>query len=71
MDWKTVAAQLFPGGHTITEADNFLSGSAQVDGKPVAVIGTTGHTPIGIEIALAQAQAILRHGARASGPRRS
>jgi malonate decarboxylase gamma subunit len=60
MDWQTVAAQLFPGGHTITEADNFLSGSAQVDGKPVAVIGTTDHTPIGIEIALAQAQAILR-----------
>jgi malonate decarboxylase gamma subunit len=60
MDWQNVAAQLFPGGHTITEADNFLSGSAQVDGKPVAVIGTTDHTPIGIEIALAQAQAILR-----------
>ena len=60
MDWQTVAAQLFPGGHTITEADNFLSGSAQVDGKPVAVIGTTDHTPIGIEIALAQAQAILK-----------
>ena len=60
MDWQTVAAQLFPGGHDIVEVDNFLSGSAQVDGKPVAVIGTTGHTPIGIEIALAQAQAVLK-----------
>ena len=59
MDWQTVAAQLFPGGHDIVEVDNFLSGSAQVDGKPVAVIGTTGHTPIGIEIALAQAKAVL------------
>lgn len=60
MDWQLLATQLFPGGHTIAESDNFLSGSAQVDGRPIAVIGTTGHTPIGIEIALAQAQAILK-----------
>ena len=60
MDWQLLATQLFPGGHDIVESDNFLSGGAQVDGKPVAVIGTTGHTPIGIEIALAQAQAILK-----------
>lgn len=60
MDWQLLATQLFPGGHDIVERDNFLSGSAQVDGKPVAVIGTTNHTPIGIEIALAQAQAILK-----------
>ena len=60
MDWQLLATQLFPGGHQIAERDNFLSGTAQVDGQPVAVIGTTGHTPIGIEIALAQAQAILQ-----------
>lgn len=60
MDWQLLATQLFPGGHEIAERDNFLSGTAQVDGQPVAVIGTTGHTPIGIEIALAQAQAILK-----------
>lgn len=60
MDWQLLATQLFPGGHAIVEVDNFLSGSAQVDGQPVTVIGTTGHTPIGIEIALAQAQAILK-----------
>lgn len=59
MDWQLLATQLFPGGHAIVERDNFLSGSAQVDGQAVAVIGTTGHTPIGIEIALAQARAIL------------
>lgn len=59
MDWQTLATQLFPGGHDIVERDNFLSGSAQVEGQPVAVIGTTGHVPIGIEIALAQATAIL------------
>jgi len=60
MNWQTLATQLFPQGHTIVERDNFLSGSAQVDGNTVAVIGTTEHVPIGIEIALAQAQAILK-----------
>ena len=60
MNWKKLADALFPQGHAIVERDDFLSGSAQVDGATVSVIGTTGHTPIGVEIALAQAQAILR-----------
>lgn len=59
MDWKTLANTLFPQGHTIVERDDFLSGEAQVDGQTIAIIGTTGHTPIGVEIALAQAKAIL------------
>jgi len=60
MEWKKLAEKLFPQGHAIVEKDEFLNGSAQVDGKAVAVIGTTGHTPIGVEIALALAQAILQ-----------
>jgi malonate decarboxylase gamma subunit len=60
MDWHTLATQLFPEGHDIVEHDHFLSGSARVQGQMIDVIGTTGHVPIGIEIALAQAQAILR-----------
>jgi malonate decarboxylase gamma subunit len=60
MDWKTLASRLFPEGHDISAQDSFLSGAGQVDGKPVAVIGTTDHTPIGIEIALAQAKAVLK-----------
>lgn len=60
MDWQALATQLFPDGHDIVERDFFLSGSGQVAGKPVDVIGTTGHVPIGIEIALIQAQAILK-----------
>jgi len=59
MNWQTVADALFPQGHRIVERDCFLSGEAQVGGKTVAVIGTTEHTPIGVEIALAQATAIL------------
>ncbi|MET0320840.1 MAG: biotin-independent malonate decarboxylase subunit gamma, partial [Duganella sp.] len=60
MDWKKLADTLFPQGHAIIEQDDFLSGSAQVGGSTVTVIGTTGHTPIGVEIALAQARAILQ-----------
>jgi len=59
MSWQTLADDLFPQGHSITEKADFLSGTAQVDGEVVTIVGTTGHTPIGIEIALSQAQAIL------------
>lgn len=59
MDWKVLAASLFTQGHAIAEQDDFLSGTAQVEGQTVTVIGTTGHAPIGVEIALAQAQAVL------------
>jgi malonate decarboxylase gamma subunit len=60
MDWQTLTSLLFPQGHDISEHDHFLSGTGQVDGQAVAVIGTSGHAPIGIEIALAQAQAVLK-----------
>ena len=60
MDWQTLANALFPEGQDIVERDNFLSGSAQAGGQTIAVIGTTEHAPIGIEIALAQARAVLR-----------
>ena len=59
MDWKTLTQQLFPEGCDIVERDCFLTGSAQVGEHTVAVIGTSNHTPIGIEIALAQAEEIL------------
>ena len=57
--WQAVAARLFPQGHAIVEVKNFLSGTATVGLTTVAVIGTTDHTPIGVEIALAQAHAVL------------
>lgn len=59
MEWHQLAAALFPRGHAITEQDNFLSGSAQCADRAIAVVGTTGHAPIGVEIALAQARFIL------------
>lgn len=60
MDWQTLAARLFPEGYAIDERDFFLSGTATVAGQAVTVIGTAGHVPIGVEIALAQAREILR-----------
>lgn len=69
MDWQSLTKHLFPEGHDIMKHDCFLSGTATVGGNTVAVIGTTEHTPIGIEIALAQAKVILetvrRHPGRA------
>jgi len=59
MDWKTLANALFPQGHDIVEQQHFLSGAANVGGETVTVIGTTEHAPIGVEIALAQAKAVL------------
>lgn len=60
MDWKNLAMQLFPQGHRIIEKDQFLCGSATVADREVSVIGTTGHAAIGVEIALAQAEAVLQ-----------
>ena len=60
MDWQTLAGALFPLGHAISAKDDFLSGTAQAGSDTIAVIGTTGHAPIGVEIALAQAQQILK-----------
>jgi malonate decarboxylase gamma subunit len=60
MDWNTITSALFPRGHDIVERDLFLSGTAQVGETRVAVVGTTGHAPIGVEIALAQARFILQ-----------
>lgn len=59
MKWNLLADQLFPHGHDIVEDDCFLSGTGSIDGQTATVIGTSEHTPIGVEIALKQAQAVL------------
>jgi len=60
MNWQTLADELFPEGHALRLHACVLTGSAQVRGQTVSVIGTTGHTPIGADTALAQAQAVLQ-----------
>ncbi|MBC7405738.1 MAG: biotin-independent malonate decarboxylase subunit gamma [Cytophaga sp.] len=59
MEWRTLASALFPLGHTIDEKDQLLSGTGQTQQETVAVVGTTNHAPIGVEIALAQASFVL------------
>jgi malonate decarboxylase gamma subunit len=59
MQWQELANTLFPLGYSISEQGNMLSGTGQVQGATVAVLGTTGHTAVGVEMALAQAREIL------------
>jgi malonate decarboxylase gamma subunit len=59
MDWKTLATTLFGHEHGITQDGDVLRGTVLFDGKPLAVIGTTNHAPIGVKLALAQARAVL------------
>lgn len=66
-DWHTVATALFGAGHGIRAEGDFLSGMPRFDGEPIAVAGTTGHAPIGVALALAQARVVLDTVARHSG----
>lgn len=59
MDWQTLATQLFGADHGIARDGDFLRGEVEFDGEPIAVIGTTNHAPIGVQLALTQARAVL------------
>jgi malonate decarboxylase gamma subunit len=59
MDWTTLATRLFGAEHGIRAEGDFLVGSVSFDGAPIEVIGTTNHAPIGVRLALAQAQVVL------------
>jgi malonate decarboxylase gamma subunit len=59
MDWQTLATRLFGAGHGITRDGDLLRGTVEFDGAPLAVVGTTDHAPIGVQLALAQARAVL------------
>jgi len=59
MDWTALAATLFGPNHGIVADGDFLAGRAEFDGATLAVIGTTHHAPIGVQLALAQARVVL------------
>jgi len=67
MDWQTLASQLFGADHGITRDGDLLRGTVDFDGEPLAIIGTTDHAPIGVQLALAQARAVLDTMARHPG----
>jgi len=52
--------RLFPGGHTVNVDGDVVAGEGHGASGRVALIGTTGHAPIGVETALALAQHVLR-----------
>jgi malonate decarboxylase gamma subunit len=67
MDWKTLATTLFGSDRELTLDGDFLHGTVELDGEPLTVVGTTGHAPIGVKLALAQARGVLDTLARHPG----
>lgn len=59
MNWKPLLDALFDPGHRVTREGDLLSGTADIKGRTVTVVGTTNHAAIGVELALAQARAVL------------
>jgi len=59
MDWSTLATRLFGDSHAIVADGDFLGGTATFDGARIAIVGTTRHAAVGVELALRQASAIL------------
>lgn len=60
MNLESLMSELFPNGHSIVLNNDFISGTAIVDKETITVIGTTNHAEIGIELCLAQAEAVLK-----------
>ena len=59
MNWEPLLNELFDAGHRVTREGDLLSGTAEVNGRTVMVVGTTNHAAIGVELALAQARVVL------------
>jgi len=59
MDWKKVAEWMFPDGHEVRQEGDLLLGQGHCGKHTVAVIGTTNHAEVGVEIVLAMAAAVL------------
>jgi malonate decarboxylase gamma subunit len=67
MDWKNLAEALFGSDRGLTLDGELLHGEAALDDEPLTVVGTTGHAPIGVRLALAQARVVLDTVARHPG----
>ena len=67
MNWHELVTRLFGADHDIRADGDFLSGSADFDGRTLTVVGSTHHAPIGYALALRQAQVVLDTMARHPG----
>ena len=59
MNWQDVAQRLFPQGHDIVADGELLSGTGRCGDIAFAVVGSTGHAEVGVELALATARCVL------------
>ena len=59
MNWPALLTMLFGTAHDVQCDGDLLHGSAQLNGQTLAVVGTTHHAAIGVELALAQARVVL------------
>lgn len=59
MNWELLACALFGANHGVQRQGDLLSGTGEVQGRTVAVVGTTEHAAVGVELALAQARLVL------------
>ena len=59
MNADDLLRQLFPAGHAVQRRGDLLAGSGRVDNETVAVVGTTNHAYIGVELALQLAAKVL------------
>jgi len=59
MEWKKVVEQMFLAGHEVRQEGDLLLGQGRCGKHTFAVIGTTNHTEVGVEFALAMAAAVL------------
>jgi malonate decarboxylase gamma subunit len=57
--WRDVADALFREGHAIEQKGDLLQGEGRSFEQTFAVIGTTHHAEVGVELALAMAGAVL------------
>ena len=59
MDWHAVAEGLFDRGHDIVAVDDLLSGTGHCGDTAFAVVGSTNHAEIGVELTLAMAKRVV------------
>ena len=59
MDWHAVADGLFDRGHDIVAVDDLLSGTGHCGDTAFAVVGSTNHAEIGVELTLAMAKRVV------------
>jgi malonate decarboxylase gamma subunit len=59
MKWTDVAERLFDGGHDIVASGDLLSGSGRCGDTTFAVIGSTNHAEVGVELTLEMAKRVV------------